>query len=72
MQDAVLQCYRENPEPLKYVKNVISDQSHAKTLLAKPQSVFRYSANTVAAWDFQNLVVNNFKLSAICFSEIDK
>ena len=67
----VLQCDRENREQLKYVGNVISDQSHATKLLAKPQGVFRYST----AWDFQilaPLVVDNFELPVICFSEIDK
>ena len=70
-----LQCDRENREHLKYVRSVISDQSHPTNLLAKPQSVFRYSAKPVAAWDFQNLaplVVDSFKLPAICFSETDK
>ena len=39
----VLQCDREKREQLKYVGNVISDQSHATKLQAKPQSVFRFS-----------------------------
>ena len=47
-----LQCDRENREHLKYVRNVISDQSHARNLLAKPQTVFRYSEKPVTAWDF--------------------
>ena len=74
----VFQCDRKKCEHLKYVRSVmysISDQSHATNLLAKPQSVFRYSAKPVAAWDFQNLaplVVDSFKLPAICFSETDK
>ena len=37
----VLQCHLENREQLKYVRIVISDQSHARNLLAKPQTVFR-------------------------------
>ena len=44
-----LQCDQENREHLNYGSNIISDQTHATNLLAKPQSVFRYSAKSVWA-----------------------